>query len=140
MIDIKSIVQDNMLLDKPYNVTFRFRSRTSATANANLSNDFVYSLHLNFNNGSVNCYSNNVSINQNLVGVLGVEPDYGRNLTAGTAYPYFLNAEESDNMPFQINNIRNLSNINLQVIRNNTDLLKTFIGNQTNLESLSIMY
>jgi hypothetical protein len=120
-IQLRNIIQDDKDLDKVYNVTFRYKS-ISSTLNVGLSSENVYSLHLNFNNQAINSYSSNITRNNNVVGFLNTDTDFYKNYAAGTALPLILNANESDNAYFQINSIRNLTNINLQVLVNMTSV------------------
>jgi len=119
-VNIAQIVADPLLLDKVYNVTFNFKSRTSTTANANLSTANTYSLNLRLNNSGVTTTASTIN-GASIVGMLDLVPDFASNLASGTALPLMLSASDGDNGPFQVTSLRNLSSIYLRVIRNVTD-------------------
>ncbi len=118
-IALRNIIPTDEDLDKVYNVTFRYKSRSSAL-DVGLVTSNVYSMHFNFNNQAINSFSSNMTRNNNVVGFLSTDVDNYYNYASGTSYPLILNANESDNAYFQINGLRNLTNINLQVLVNMT--------------------
>ena len=112
-LDFNRILMKQEDYDRSYLVTFYFRTAESAHATSTLTGNDVYQLALDFGKG-INCvYDRNQF---NVVGLI--------NLQTGitTANASFAVSTESDNFPFIVKNLRNVSSCRLTLLKssNNT--------------------
>lgn len=110
-INLQTIINDESAFDKQYNVYCEFLTVGDTPANNNVNLGALYSLQLQFNNSGINTYQYDPQKNYNYL--LPVQ-----NLTdsAGTIHT-LLRLDQNGQKPVFIQNIRNLTNILLQVYR-----------------------
>jgi hypothetical protein len=114
-------------IDKPYIVTWAFRSISSTSAVSGLTMGTIYTLYLNFQNKSVNSiqFLNNL----NCAGILNLNNDF--TTYTSTNCPVFFDTRASDNAPLLVNSLRNLNNINVNVINTATNTTFNSANNGT---------
>lgn len=110
-IDLKKVIPDPIDYDKPYEVTFAFRSMSAATGSNGLSMANLYALCLDFRKGYTT-FENR--LNRNYAGILNLNNDF--TAYTSTACNIFFDTKESENAPLYIPNIRELNNIRLSVV------------------------
>mgnify|MGYP006284383125 CR=1 FL=1 len=116
-LDFNRIVMNQEDLDRPYIMTFSFRSIEAASATNTITNTDVFQVALDFGKG-INCvYDRNQF---NIVGLLQVQN--GFTAYSGTACPTFFYCSEQDNAGVIVRNLRGISSCRLTVIQssNNT--------------------
>jgi hypothetical protein len=111
-IDLLRLINDDKAYDKQYNVYCNFLSKAENITNNNITTTNNYTLSLNFNNTSNQLYQYNQTKNYSFN--LPVE-----NLTdTGGAIHTLFKLNDNTQQPLFIQNIRNLTKINLQVCQN----------------------
>jgi hypothetical protein len=110
-IDIKKVFPDPKDYDKPYEVTFTFRSMSASNSVNGLSMGNLYALCLDFSKGYTT-FENRLS--RNYAGVLNLNNDF--TVYTSTACNIFFDTKETENAPLYLPNIRNINNIRLSVI------------------------
>jgi hypothetical protein len=109
-------------IDRPYAVSWAFRSVSSTSATSGLSMSTLYALYLNFANKPTNSIQPYNS--QNYAGILCMNNDFTSYSIAGptTTTPLYFDTKISDNAPLIVNSLRNMTSINLNVVNmsNNT--------------------
>jgi hypothetical protein len=124
-IDLTHIIFDNEAFNKSYYMSFNFQSKSALTTNSTIQNDRVYSLHIDMGKG-LNIFQYRQV--KNPAGLLQIVNDFTSYTTAGgvTSVPIYWNTKETDNKPVFIQNIRDISQITLNVIDTQTNT--TFNG------------
>ena len=115
-IDIKRILPDPTDYDRPYEVTFTFKSISATSASSGLSMTNLYALCLEFGKGYTT-FENR--FNRNYAGLLTLNNDF--TAYTSTACNIYFDTKESDNAPLYLPNIRELNNIRLSVITTNNN-------------------
>jgi hypothetical protein len=115
-IDIKKVFPDPKDYDRPYEVSFAFRSMSAATASNGLSMVNLYALCLDFRKGFTTLENR---LNRNYAGILNLNNDF--TAYTSTACNIFFDTKETENAPLYIPNIRELNNIGLSVINVSTN-------------------
>lgn len=110
-IDLKTINPDLVDYDKPYKVTFNFKSISATSANSSLTMTKIYALCLDFGKG-YNTYQYRQG--KNYSGLLTLVNDF--TVYTSTACNIFFDTKETDNAPLYLPNIQNINNIRLNVI------------------------
>lgn len=113
-VDLTKIINDEATFDKQYKVYCAFVSKSESIANNQITSTNIYTLSVNFNNTSLQVYNYNMWENYDFVLPIENITD-----TGGTSHTYF-NLQDNDQQPIFIQNIRNLSIINLRVNQINT--------------------
>lgn len=109
MIDLRTIINDESAFDKSYKVTCNFVTKSENIANNQITSTNLYTLALNFNIGGLQVY--NYDLTKNTGFILPVE-----NITdtGGTVHT-LLKLQDKDQQPLFLQNIRNMTNIYLNV-------------------------
>jgi hypothetical protein len=111
-VDLVRLINDEKAFDKQYNIYCQFISKSESITNNQITSTNIYTLSLNFNNVSSQIYQYNQFRNYNFI--IPVE-----NLTdTGGAIHTLFKLNDNTQHPVFIQNIRNLTNINLQVCQN----------------------
>jgi hypothetical protein len=115
-IDIKKVLPDPNEYDKPYEVTFTFRSISASNSVSGLSMGNLIALCLDFSKGYTT-FENRFS--RNYAGLLTLNNDF--TVYTSTACNIFFDTKETENAPIYLPNIRELNNIRLSVINVSTN-------------------
>lgn len=107
-VDLTHVIFDDSAFDKPYYMTFNMQSGSFPTASPDISTAGNYAVHIDFGKG-LNIFQYNQV--KNTSGILG----FGYDMTSTPPKIYF-DTKETDNAPILVNNIRNISNINVNVL------------------------
>jgi hypothetical protein len=111
-IDLLRLINDDKAYDKQYNIYCQFLSKAENITNNNITTTNNYTLSLNFNNNPPQLFQYNQTKNYSFN--LPVE-----NLTdTGGAIHTLFKLNDNTQQPLFIQNIRNLTKINLQVYQN----------------------
>jgi hypothetical protein len=113
-VDLTKIINDEATFDKQYKVYCTFMTKSESIANNQITSTNIYTLSINFNNSGLQVYNYNLSDNYDFT-----LPIYNITDTGGTVHTY-IKLEENDQKPLFIQNVRNLTNINLRVNQINT--------------------
>lgn len=117
-VDFNQCIREQWRLNSSYKMTFSFLSRASTFAVGTVSTNNVYSLHIDLGQGAPTMYrytsvrtpSGLVRVSSQGTGVWTV--------TAGVAdVPVYFNAVPTDNEPVFINNLKNVTSININLIQ-----------------------
>jgi hypothetical protein len=119
-IDLKKIISDPDAYDKPYEVSFTFKSISATATNSGVDMTKLYALCLEFGKGFTT-YQNRSK--KNYAGLLTINNDF--TVYTSTACNVYFDTKESDNAPIYLNNIKNLDTIRVNVVNtsDNTTLL-----------------
>lgn len=121
-IDLLKIISDEEAFNKQYNVYCQFLSKAENITNNNITTTNNYTLSLKFNNTSNQIYQYKQTINYSFN--LPVE-----NLTdTGGAIHTLFKLNDNTQHPLFIQNIRNLTKINLQVYQNTAPNTQTIFN------------
>lgn len=126
-VDFTKIIQDDSDFDKPYEMSFCFRTISTSAATSTLTMGNTYILCIDMGKG-FNAYSFDTigGLTLNPVGILSLSNDF-TNYTA-TQCNIFFDTKNTDNAPTYIPNIRNLTTIKLSVV----DSYHGYLFNSTN--------
>lgn len=111
-VDLTKIIPNDADFDKQYKVYCTFRTKSESIANNEITSTNVYTLSVGFNNSGLNTYDYDMYKNQSFI--LKVE-----NITdTGGTIHTLLDLVDSNAQPIFIQNIRNLTQINLTTYLN----------------------
>lgn len=128
IIDLQRLISDDSAFDKPYNVYCSFITRADSIANNDINLGFVYALSLNFNNSASQIYQFDRRNNFNFT--LPIENIY--DTAVPPASHTLLKLDDNNQRPLFLQNIRNLTNISLQVYKNNSAGENIFVPSTPN--------
>lgn len=114
-VDFNQIVFDAEDLDKCYEMTVRFVSRSGDPATTLLNMQSTYSLNINLGKG-VATYQNRKG--RPICAVLSLMNDF--TAYTSTVAPTYIDTKDTDNAPSLVPNLRNITSIGLNVIINST--------------------
>lgn len=121
-LDFNRIVMKQEDFDRPYLVTFYFRTAESAHATNTLTGNDTYQVALDFGKGLNTVYDRN---QYNVVGLLGLSEGI---TTANASFAY---STESDNFPFVVKNLRNVNSCRLTVLKSSNNTVFNAADNAT---------
>lgn len=125
-VDLNQIIFDAEDFDKAYEMTVRFVSRSGDPAVTLLTMASTYTLHINLGKG-ISTYKNKNG--KPICAVLSLVNDFTA-YTSTVAPPYF-DTKDSDNAPIMVPNLRNITNIGLNVIQTSTNATFNASNNAT---------
>lgn len=132
-IDIKKIVSDPKELERPYEVSFTFKSISATSANSGLSMTNLYALCLDFGKGFTTFQNR---FNKNYAGLLTLNNDF--TAYTSTACNIYFDTKETDNAPLILSDLKNLNYIKLNVV-NTSDNSTLPDGNKAFLKYVCIL-
>ena len=112
-INLQTIINDEKAFDKQYLVYCNFITKSESIANNQITSTNIYTLSLNFNNSSNNLYQ--FEQYKNFSFTLPVQSI----IDTGGSNHTLLRLDDNNQRPLFIQNIRNLTNIYLNVWQNN---------------------
>ena len=114
-VDLKTIINDESAFDKQYNVYCEFLTMAETPANNNINLGALYTMQLHFAGiGGINSYQYEPTKYYNFI--LPVQNLYDSTNTLHT----LLRLDQNGQKPMFLQNIRNMTNIYLQVFRSDT--------------------
>ena len=125
-VDLTKILPDQIDFERPYEMTFMFRSRAGTGLTTLLDQSTVYTLCIEMGKG-FNVISSTPS--RNIVGILPVNNDF--TAYTSTNCPSFWDCKASDNESVLIRDLTGVTNIRLTVIRADTNNVFNSINDGT---------
>jgi hypothetical protein len=119
-VDLQKFINDEATFDKQYKVYCTFVSKSESIANNQITSTNMYTLAVNFNNNGIQVYNYNMSDNYDFILPIQNITD-----TGGTVHTFF-NLQDINQRPLFIQNVRNLTNINIRVNQINTTASSVF--------------
>lgn len=108
-VDLTKIINDEATFDKQYKVYCAFISKSENITNNQISSTSLFTLSVNFNNSGLQVYNYNMGDNYDFILPINNITD-----TGGAIHTYF-NLQDNDQKPLFIQNVRNLTSINIRV-------------------------
>ena len=130
-IDLTHIIFDDKDFDKSYYMSCDFISRADTIANNGINSNNVYSLHIDAGKG-LNIYQYNQTKNSSFLVPVSVSLE--------TAIPQtYFNLQAINQLPVFFQNIRNLSNLTLNLINTTNNSTFTGSGVDANLRYVCVL-
>lgn len=122
-INLKELITDHRDLDRPYKMSFYYRSVSALGTTSTLTMNEVYLLALNVGKGRNTISNYNSSLLRNVIGVLDLKADLAVTNTVGattTASLYF-DSKHDDNQWIYLKNLVDVTQIHVSLLKS-TDL------------------
>lgn len=130
-VDLKTVLRDPEDYDKSWYMTFCLKSVSALTGNNLINPNKLFTLTLSLGQ-FVNAYQ--YQNTRPSVGILNITNDF--TAYTSTACPTFFDTKDSDNKPVFIDNLKNLTNINLTI----NDITNGTIHDASNIYMTSNRY
>lgn len=117
-VDLNQCIREQWRLNSSYRMTFSFISKASTFAVGTVTSTNMYTLHIDLGQGTPTMYR--YSSVRTPSGIVRVDTTGSGvwTVTTGTSdVPVYFNAKHTDNEPVFINNLKNVTSININLIQ-----------------------